>query len=56
MVLAIWLVLGLFWVLWGQPQHGRLMTGLAAIRALCDLRGTKIDLRGSDTNLYMHFV
>jgi len=57
LLLLAWLGLGLVWLatsLGSRP--GSLVAGMTALRALGELRGTRIDLQGRDAAMTMRFV
>ena len=57
LLLLAWLGLGLAWLVTSGRSHpGYVMAGLTALRALSELRGTRIEVRGQDTDIYMQFI
>jgi hypothetical protein len=57
LLLLAWLGLGLVWLVTsGRPRPGGLLAGMATLRVLGALRGTKIDVWGKDASIYMQFI
>jgi len=57
LLLLAWLSLGLIWLATsGRPRPRSLLAGMTILRVLGELRGTKIDLWGQDSSLYMRFI
>lgn len=57
LLLLAWLGLGLAWLATsGRPRPRALLAGFTALRAIGELPGTRIDLRGKDRSIYMRFV
>jgi hypothetical protein len=57
LLLVAWLGLGLVWLATsGRSRPDRLLAGLTTLRALSELSGTRIDVRGQDRSIYMRFI
>jgi len=57
LLLLGWLCLGVGWLATaGRVRPAALLAGAAGLRALHELRGTRIDVRGRDTFIYMRFI
>jgi hypothetical protein len=57
LLLLGWLGLGLAWL--AMPVHRRpeaVVAGVAALRMLGELRGTRVDFQGRDASMTMQFV
>ena len=57
LLLLGWLFLGVAWLATvGRPRPDSLQAGAAGLRALHELRGTRIDIRRRDNFIHMRFI
>lgn len=56
LLLLAWVGLGLGWLVTAGRRPAPLLAGVAALRALNELRGTRVDIRSHDASIYLQFI
>jgi hypothetical protein len=56
LVLLAWVGLGLAWLVTAWRRPAPLVAGITALRAINELRGTRIDIRSRDASVHLQFI